>query len=97
MEKPPAAKKAMKVAPPKRHLKVRKADVITKRKGKITADDYLALVKAAVKLQKAAGGQQEMTTAMIKAEAGVDVCDRTCRDAFHNNGVGRTLPTAHAG
>ena len=44
-------------------------------------------MKAAIALHKEVKGQQEVSVAMIKHQAGVEACDKTCLEAFHANGI----------
>ena len=53
----------------------------------VTPVVYAELKRTLTALQKAAGGQKEVTVAMVKAKARSPLSIRTIRDAFHAHGV----------
>lgn len=70
-------------------LKLTKKQATTKlgRKPAITPAVYQELKRSLSALQKEAGGQKEVTLAMVKAHAGSPFSIRTIQDAFHAHGV----------
>ena len=70
------------------HLKRRGNEKIQKgRPRKMTKEVYTGLRRVLTKLLKKAGGEKEVTVAMVKAASGCDCSLRTIRDAFHADGI----------
>ena len=53
----------------------------------ITPAAYKKIKAALDKLLRRAGGQKEVTVAMVKAESGCEASERVIRKAFHEHGI----------
>ena len=70
------------------HLQQRGIKRVQKgRPRKMTRQVYTGLRRVLTRLLKKAGGEKEVTVAMVKAISGCDCSLRTIRDAFHADGV----------
>ena len=70
------------------HVIVKKKPTAAKPVGRppMSEQDYKKCFRALVRLQKKAKAREEVTAAMVKAEAGVGYCEKVIRKAFNTHG-----------